>query len=143
VVVSTLGSLAGILLPQNRILIYINGGFSSLGLSFHFIGSIAAIATIAAINAIANSVSGDVGLHTKMVNQFLIFVWISFALVLFSSSFWVATWFDDFRRHSLKVRRRTLKQIGNWTGVLREVLGDFRLKVWDAWKEIDRPPGYF
>jgi hypothetical protein len=143
--VSTLGSLAGIILPQNRILIYINGGFSSMGLLFHSIGSIAATATIAAINAIANNVGNDVGLNSIAGTKFLIFVWISFALVLFSSTYWVAIWFVEFRRHSLQVRRRTPEQIGNWRGVFREVLGDFRSdkEVWNAWKEIDGPPGYF
>jgi len=43
----------------------------------------------------------------------------------------------------LKVRRRTPEQIGNWSGLFREVLGDFRSdkEVWD-YKEIDGPPGY-
>jgi hypothetical protein len=72
--VSTLGSLAGILLPQNHILICISGGFSSLRLLFHFIVSIAATATIPAINVIATSVGSDVGLNSKMGNPFPIFV---------------------------------------------------------------------
>jgi hypothetical protein len=65
-------------------------------------------------------------------------------LILFSSSYWVAIWFVEFRRHSLKVRRRTPEQIGNWSGLFREVLGDFRSdkEVWN-YKEIDGPPSYF
>ncbi|CZR57366.1 uncharacterized protein PAC_07255 [Phialocephala subalpina] len=124
--ISALGSLLSFLLPQNSILIYINLGFSLLGFTFHAIGTAAATAAVAAINSAANSIGNDISLYSKAGSQFLVFVWISFGLMLVSSLYWSTVWFVEVRTWSVRLRRRTIEEVGNYSGLLGEVGRDFK-----------------
>jgi hypothetical protein len=38
----------------------------------------------------------------------------------------VTIWFVELREFTLRIRRRTSDEIGNWRGILKEVRGDLR-----------------
>jgi hypothetical protein len=38
----------------------------------------------------------------------------------------VTIWFVELREFTLRIRRRTSDEIGNWRGILKEVWGDLR-----------------
>jgi len=123
---TAIGSGVGFLLPGNSIVIYSNVGFSTLGFIFHAIGAGMTTAVIAAMNLAASSIGNGVGVYAAQGNTFLIFVWVSFALLMMSNLYWSAVWFVEVREFTLRVRRRSSNEIGNWRGLPREIWGDLR-----------------
>ncbi|KAE9364018.1 hypothetical protein N431DRAFT_497738 [Stipitochalara longipes BDJ] len=123
---TAIGSGVGFLLPRNSIVIYSNLGFSTLGFTFHIIGAGMSTAVIVALNLAASSIGNGVGVYSTKGNKFLAFVWLSFALLLISGSYWLAIWFVEVRGYTLRVRRRSTDEIGNLRGLPREIRGDLR-----------------
>ncbi|KAN0104969.1 hypothetical protein V8E51_010714 [Hyaloscypha variabilis] len=123
---TAIGSGVGFLLPENPIIIYSNLGFSTLGSIFQVVGAALATAVIAALNLAASSIGNGVGVYSTQGKTFLIFVWLSFALLVTSNWYWLAIWFVEVREFTLRVRRRGSDEIGNWRGLPREIWGDLR-----------------
>ena len=118
---TAIGSGVGFLLPGNSIAVYSNLSFSIVGLIFHAVGAALSAAVIAALNLVASSIGNGVGVY-----KFLIFVWTSFAFLLISNFYWVAIWFVKFCGFTLRVRRRSSDEIGNWRGIPIEIWGDLK-----------------
>ncbi|KUJ08282.1 uncharacterized protein LY89DRAFT_765093 [Mollisia scopiformis] len=121
-----LGSLASVIMGRSRLIAYTV--FAAAGLAF--IGELVAAILITVIAGIVsgliNSVGSGVSLYVTSGKRALAFAWVSAALVILANIYWLAVWFVDFRRHSLKVRRRGTDQIGNWKGLGKELLSDLR-----------------
>jgi SUR7/PalI family len=124
--VTVIGSVVGFLLPWNSMAVYSSMGFSALGFIFHLAGATISTAVIAALNLAASSIGNGVGVYSTQGTKFLIFVWLSSALLLISTFYWVSIWFVEFREFALRVRRRSSDEIGNWRGLRREIWGDLR-----------------
>jgi hypothetical protein len=123
---TAIGSGVGFLLPGNSIAVYLNLSFSILGWIFHAVGTALSTAVIATLNLVARSIGNGVGVYSAQGTKFLIFVGISFAFLLISSFYWVAIWFVEFRKFTLRVRKRSSDEIGNWRGIPREIWGDWK-----------------
>jgi hypothetical protein len=126
---TAIGSGVGFLLPQSSIAVYSNLGFSTLGFIFHVVGAAMATTVVAALNLAASSIGNGVGLYSDVGKKFLVFVWVSFGLLVIANFYWLVIWFVEVREFTLRVRRRTSDEIGNWGGVLKEVWGDLRAET--------------
>ncbi|PMD50850.1 uncharacterized protein K444DRAFT_711065 [Hyaloscypha bicolor E] len=115
---TAIGSGVGFLLPGSSIAVYLNLSFSILGWIFHAVGTALSTAVIATLNLVASSIGNSVGVYSAQGTKFLIFVGISFAFLLISSFYWVAIWFVEFRKFTLRVRKRSSDEIGNWRGIV-------------------------
>lgn len=123
---TAIGSGVGFLLPESSIVVYSNIGFSTMGSIFHVIGAGTSTAVVVALNVAARSIGNGVGVYSSSGKKFLVFVWVSYGLLLIANSFWVVVWFVEVREFTLRVRRRTSNEIGNWRGIPKEIWGDLR-----------------
>lgn len=123
---ATLSALS-ILYSSSRILISLLLGFSTLGLIFVLAASVAATIMIELLSDLVNQFGDSVGLRARAGKGYLILTWVSSGLLQLGNAYWVAVWFVEFRRWAFKKRLRTEDEVGNWSGVVREVRRDFKI----------------
>lgn len=110
----------------SKILIYTTIVFAGLGITFHLVASIGVTVVISLANTVVNAVGNDLGLYSKVGNEFLALTWISFVLIFVAGSYWGAVWFVELRTYAVKARYRTIQEIGDYRGIFSEVIDDFR-----------------
>jgi hypothetical protein len=125
--VTMLGSLIAIVLGNSRILLYLNMGFSTLGVIFLLAGSIAVTALAKLVAGIVNMIGNGLGLYAESGNKFLVLTWVAFVMMLLANAFWVLVWFVEFKTFRLVLERRPLEQRGSYLGILGEVKDNLSL----------------
>ena len=84
---------------------------------------------VSAISSSINGFSDTLGLRAGVGPKFFAFMWVGFVVAQMANWYWLAVWFVEFRQRSYKARRRTRREMGDYKGIGREVLSDFRLQV--------------
>lgn len=125
--ITMLGSLAAIIFGNSRILLYINMGFSTLGVMFLFAGSVAVTVLAKTVAGIVNMIGNGIGLYAESGNKFLALTWVAFVMMLLANSFWIFVWFVEFKTWRLVLERRPLEQRGSYLGVFKEVKDNLSL----------------
>jgi hypothetical protein len=95
--VTMLGSLFAIALGNSRVLLYINMGFSILGVVFTLAGSIAVTVIAKLLAGVVNMIGNGVGLYAESGNKFLALSWIASVMILLANAYWLSIWFVEFK----------------------------------------------
>ncbi|RDW59457.1 hypothetical protein BP6252_12544 [Coleophoma cylindrospora] len=100
--------------------------FSILAAVFQLVANILVTVLAGGTMLVVNTVGSSIGLQSKMGMRFQAIIWVAFVMTLLGMGYWVAIWFVEYRTRSYKARTRTPAQIGNWWGIIPEVLSDLR-----------------
>jgi len=119
--VTMLGSLFAIAFGNSRVLLYINMGFSILGVVFTLAGSIAVTVIAKLLAGVVNMIGNGVGLYAESGNKFLALSWIASVMILLANAYWLSVWFVEFKSFRLVLERRPVEQRGSYLEILREV----------------------
>lgn len=83
---------------------------------------------VSTIGSLFSMFGSSIGISSSTGMAFMGMVWGSAAVLGVVQQYWVMVWFVEIRTWSYKRRRRTKKDIGNWKGIRKEIMGDLRGK---------------
>lgn len=112
--------------PRTRLLIVLNFSFSTIAATA--VSTLAVTLTGAVLSTanMINSFGSGLSLNVKIGVSFLAIIWVSTVLAVIANSYWFIVWFVEFRKTAFSRRSRTKNQIGDWSGILREVRRDIK-----------------
>lgn len=116
----------GIVWPRTRLLIVLNFSFSTIAATA--VSTLAVTLTGAVLSTanMINSFGSGLSLNVKIGVSFLAIIWVSTVLAVIANFYWFIVWFVEFRKTAFSRRSRTQNQIGDWSGILREVRRDIK-----------------
>ncbi|KAH8670367.1 hypothetical protein BGZ60DRAFT_527839 [Tricladium varicosporioides] len=118
-------SFLGILLPQNRKILYANTSLASIGILTRSIDATLATTVSVTLNFIVNKFGSAVGVFATTGGVFIALIWLGFVFQSLASSYWLCVWFVEFRQISFRIRKREPGEIGDYRGVIQEIKKDF------------------
>jgi len=119
---SAISHVPAIVFPKSRLLVYSNTLWPCLANVFAFIAASILTAFIASVSSL-----GEVlGLGIERGSSTVLFVWLAWLFVTIPSVYWTAIWFVEVRKHAFVRRRRDDEDIGNWSGITKEVWKDMQ-----------------
>lgn len=130
-------SFLGIFFPINRIILYVNLSLTTLGFITRLLDTILATAISVILSWVVNKFGNTLGMSANIGAIFITLVWLGFLFQTLASGFWDVVWFVEFRQVSFRKRRREKNEVGNYTGVLREVVSDLSLAKQERENEKD------
>lgn len=101
-----------------------------------FFSAIAALVTtilaglITLIATAGSSIIGSIGsgfdINVKGSGPFLAIIWVATVMASNVSAYWFAVWFVEFRKTAISRRSRKPNEIGNWRGMVGELMRDVK-----------------
>ncbi|KZM25238.1 uncharacterized protein EKO05_0007434 [Ascochyta rabiei] len=122
---SVISTLPAMYFPQSRLLIYFNIFWPALATIFAFAAALL-LSAIVVVGGFVNGLTGTVGVQIKQGGVMLLFVWLGFVFVGLVKLYWASVWFVETRKSSFVKRRRDEDEIGQWSGIGRELWRDVR-----------------
>jgi hypothetical protein len=121
-----ISSFLAVCLAHTKVLMHTSLISSVLGALFAFLGSITITALAKVTSSILNRFASPLGIYTDEGTDAIAITWVTFAFLAVCEMYWFAVWFVDFRTTAYKARKRTPMEIGNWSGIGKEVKWDLK-----------------
>jgi len=117
-------SVAFFAIRPPRILVTIGALLTNLGSASLVLVAAAGTGIIFGSTSAGGPLTSGLGTELKKGKTFVVIVWVAAAFAIISATYWGAVWFVEFRRSSYRRRIRTEEEMGNWRGILSEVMSD-------------------